>query len=114
MTTITLIWAASILQTKPWQSQIMHIFAVSEGNNKVGKSELDSHAYICVAGAAWKVMGYTVFLFLFDVHPYSDSDKPLTQVPVVVAVLALNHPMCCHHICIWVNVRNPVYCVQIK
>jgi hypothetical protein len=91
VTAITLIWAASILQTKPWQSQIMYIFALSEGNNNVGKSQLDSHTDIYVAGAAWKVMRYTGFLF--DVHPYSDSDKPLTQVPVVEAVLASNHPI---------------------
>ena len=38
----------------------MKISAVSSGHIQHQRSELDSHADICVAGAAWKVMEYTV------------------------------------------------------
>ena len=52
--------------------------------------DLDSHADTCVAGAMWKVMEYTgVFC---DAYPYSDSYKPLKQVPVVEAITAYDHP----------------------
>ena len=52
--------------------------------------ELDSHADLCVAGATWKVMEYTGVVC--NVYPYSDSYKPLKQVPVVEAVTAYDHP----------------------
>ena len=44
---------------------------------------------MCVAGATWKVMEYTGVVC--NVYPYSDSYKPLKQVPVVEAVTAYNH-----------------------
>ena len=55
-----------------------------------GRWELDSHADTCVVGATWKVMEYTGVVS--DVYPYSDSNKPLKQVPVKEAVTAYNHP----------------------
>ena len=54
-----------------------------------GRSELDLHANTCVAGARWEVMEYTGVVC--DVYPYSNSYKPLKQVPVVEAVTAYNH-----------------------
>ena len=63
----------------------MNSFHIQEG-----RSELDSHADTCVVGATWKVMVYTGVVC--DVYPYSDSYKPLEQVPVVEAVTAYNHP----------------------
>ena len=54
-----------------------------------GRLELDSHADTCVAGAMWKVMEYTGVVC--NVYPYSDSYKPLKQVPVVEAITAYNH-----------------------
>ena len=54
------------------------------------RSELDSHADMCVAGAMWNVMELTGIEC--DVYPYSDSYKPLKQVPVVEVVTAYNHP----------------------
>ena len=51
--------------------------------------ELDSHVDTCIAGAMWKMMGYTGGVC--DVYSYSNSNKPLKQVPVVEAVTAYNH-----------------------
>ena len=55
-----------------------------------GRFELDSHTDTCVAGATWKVMEYTGVVC--NVYPYSDSYKPLKQVPVVEAITAYDHP----------------------
>ena len=43
-----------------------------------------------VAGATWKVMEYTGAVH--EVYPYSNSNKPLKQVPVVEAVTVYDHP----------------------
>ena len=54
-----------------------------------GRLELDLHVDMCVAGAMWKVMEYTGVVC--NVYPYSNSYKPLKQVPVVEAVTAYDH-----------------------
>ena len=51
--------------------------------------ELDLHADTCVVRAMWNVMELTGIECA--VYPYSDSYKPLKQVPVVEAVTAYNH-----------------------
>ena len=68
---------------------MIRISAVSSIHIQEGRLELDSHADTCVAGATWKVMEYTGVVC--DVYPYSDSYKPLKQVPVVEVVTAYNH-----------------------
>ena len=52
--------------------------------------ELDSHEDKCVAGAMWEVMEYTGVVC--NIYLYSESYKPLKQVPVVEAVTAYDHP----------------------
>ena len=46
--------------------------------------------YTCVARPTWKIRECTGHVS--DVYAYSDSFKPLKQVPVVKAVTAYNHP----------------------
>ena len=48
------------------------------------------YADTCVAGAVWKVMGYTGVVC--DVYSYSNNYRPLKQLPVVEAVTAYDHP----------------------
>ena len=81
---------ASTLKTRSRRTETIKISAVSSVHIQEGRLELDSHAETCVAGATWKVMEYTGVVC--DVYPYSDSYKPLKQVPVVEAVTAYNHP----------------------
>ena len=64
----------------------MKISAISSGHIQEGRSELDSHADRCVAGATWRVLEYTGVVC--DVYPYTHNYKPLKQVPVVEAVTA--------------------------
>ena len=73
------------------EDTVMKISAVSSDNNKEERSELDAHADTCVVAGTWKVIEYTGVVC--HVYPYSDSYKPLTQVPVVEAVTAYNHLM---------------------
>ena len=80
---------ASTLKTRSRRTETIKISAVSSVHIQEGRSELDSHADTCVAGATWKVMEYTGVEC--NVYPYSDSYKPLKQVPVVEAVTAYNH-----------------------
>ena len=54
-----------------------------------GKLELDSHADKCVTGAVWKAIDYT--RVVCNVHPYSNSYKPLKQVAFVEVVAAYDH-----------------------
>ena len=53
------------------------------------RSELGLHDNMCVVRAMWNVMELTGIEC--DVYPYSDSCKPLKQVPVVEVVTAYNH-----------------------
>ena len=69
---------------------MIKISAVSSVHIQEGRSELDSHTDTCIEGATWKVMEYTGVVC--DVYPYSDSYKPLKQVPVMEVVTAYNHP----------------------
>ena len=78
------------LKTISQRTETTKISAVSSVHIQEGRSELDSHAGTCVAGATWKVMEYTGVVC--NVYPYSDSYKPLKQVPVVEAVTAYNDP----------------------
>ena len=80
---------AATLKTRSRRTETIKISAVSSVHIQEGRSELDSHADTCVAGATWKVMEYTGVVC--DVYPYSDSYKPLKQVPVVEAVTAYDH-----------------------
>ena len=81
---------AATLKTRSRRTETIKISAVSSVHIQEGRSELDSHADTCVAGATWKVMEYTGVVC--NVYPYSDSYKPLKQVPVVEAVTAYDHP----------------------
>lgn len=54
------------------------------------RSEWDLFTDTCVARATWKVVEYTGDVC--DVYPYSDSYKPLKQVPAVESVTACNPP----------------------
>ena len=81
---------AATLKARSQRTETIKISAVSSVHIQEGRSELDSHADTCVAGATWKVMEYTGVVC--NVYPYSDSYKPLKQVPVVEAVTAYNHP----------------------
>ena len=85
-----MIQVAATLKTRSQMTETIKISAVSSVHIQEGRSELDSHADTCVAGATWKVMEYTGVVC--NVYPYSDSYKPLKQVPVVEAVTAYNHP----------------------
>ena len=81
---------AATLKTRSQRTETIKISAASSVHIQEGRSELDSHADTCVAGATWKVMEYTGVVC--DVYPYSNSYKPLKQVPVVEAVTAYDHP----------------------
>ena len=81
---------AASLKTRSQRTETIKISAVNSVHIQEGRSELDSHADTCVAGATWKVMEYTGVVC--DVYPYSDSYKPLKQVPVVEVVTAYDHP----------------------
>ena len=81
---------AATLKTRSQRTETVKISAVSSAHIQEGRLELDSHVDKCVAGATWKVMEYTGVEC--DVYPYSDSYKPLKQLPVVEAVAAYNHP----------------------
>ena len=81
---------AATLKTRSQRSETIKISAVSSVHIQEGRSELDSHADTCVAGATWKVAEYTGVVC--NVYPYSNSYKPLKQVPVVEAVTAYDHP----------------------
>ena len=85
-----MIWVAASLKTRSQRTETIKISAVNSVHIQEGRLELDSHADTCVAGATWKVMEYTGVVC--DVNPYSNSYKPLKQVPVVEAVTAYNHP----------------------
>ena len=89
-TATLLIQVAATLKTRSLRTETIKISAVCSVHIHEERSELDSHADTCVAGAAWKVMEYTGVVC--NVYPYSDSYKPLKQVPVVEAVTAYNHP----------------------
>ena len=80
---------AATLKTRSRRTETIKISAVSSVHIQEGRSELDSHADTCVAGATWKVMEYTGVVC--NVYPYSDGYKPLKQVPHVEAVIAYNH-----------------------
>ena len=81
---------AATLKTRSQRTETIKISAVSSIHIQDGRLELDSHADTCVAGATWKVMEYTGFVC--NVYLYSDSYKPLKQVPIVEAVSAYDHP----------------------
>ena len=81
---------AATLITRSQRTETIKISAVSSVHIQEGRLELDSNVDTCVAGAMWKVMEYTGVVC--DVYPYSDSYKPLKQVPVVEAITAYNHP----------------------
>ena len=85
-----MIRVAATLKTRSRRTETIKISAVSSVHIQEGRSELDSHADMCVAGATWKVKEYTGVVC--NVYPYSNSYKPLKQVPVVEAVTAYNHP----------------------
>ena len=80
---------AATLKTRSRRFETITISAVSSVHIQEGRLELDSHADTCVAGATWKVMEYTGVVC--DVYSYSNSYKPLKQVPVVEAITAYNH-----------------------
>ena len=80
---------AATLKTRSRRFETITISAVSSVHIQEGRLELDSHADMCIAGAMWKVMGYTGGVC--DVYSYSNSYKPLKQVPVVEAITAYNH-----------------------
>ena len=82
---------AATLKTRSQKTEKIKISAVSSVHIQEGRLELDSHADTCVAGSMWKVMEYTGVVC--NVYPYSDSYKPLKQVPVVEGVTAYNHPI---------------------
>ena len=81
---------ASTLKTRSRRTETIKISAVSSVHIQEGRSELDSHADTCVAGATWKVMEYTGVVC--NVYPYCNSYKPLKQVPVLEAISAYDHP----------------------
>ena len=81
---------ATTLKTRSRRTETIKISAVNSVHIQEGRLELDSHADTCVVGATWKVMEYTGVVC--DVYPYSDSYKPLKQVPVVEAISAYDHP----------------------
>jgi hypothetical protein len=78
----------------------MHISTGNSSSNKEGKSELDSHADMCVAVATWKDMEYTGVVC--GIYPCSNSHKPSMQVPVVkqfqhtIIKLVKYLSYCCH------------------
>ena len=76
-----LIWVAVTIISRSQRSEAIKIPAVNSILIQDGQLELDSHVDTCVAGAMWKVMKYTGVVC--NVYPYSDSYKPLKQVPVV-------------------------------
>ena len=53
---------------------------------KYGRSELDSHADTCVAGANCTILAYTGKEC--DVSPYQDDYEAATKVPIVHAATA--------------------------
>jgi hypothetical protein len=54
------------------------------------KCELDSQADTCCVGSTFKVIKYTGQVC--NVYPYSPKYKPRTDIPVVKAVTAYDHP----------------------
>ncbi len=56
----------------------------------IANAELDSHADTIVAGATCKIIEYTNQHC--QVHPYADHYEPISNVPVVKAATAYDHP----------------------
>ena len=89
--TATLLIQVVSTRTRCWRNETIHASAVSSASIKEIKSMLHSHADICATGATWKGMEYTGSVC--NVYSYSNSYKPLKQVPLVGAVTAYSHPI---------------------